>query len=84
MHFAEFAVLAALRLCSSAKAGIVLKFWAKNEPRVLIKMCRPTPLKHTPRIVENKKKKKKIGWAEKFCLPMINAHNAVSNIYKFF
>jgi len=27
-----------LKLCSSAEAGIVLKFWAKNEPRVLIKL----------------------------------------------
>jgi len=27
-----------LRLCSPAEAGIVLKFWAKYEPRVLIKL----------------------------------------------
>jgi len=34
-----------LRLCSSAEAGIVFKFWAKNEPRVLIKksVCRSLP-----------------------------------------
>jgi len=50
MHFANSATLAAvlfatltqnLRLCSSAEAGIVLivlKFWAQNEPRVLIKL----------------------------------------------
>jgi len=47
MHFANCAILATvlfttltenLRLCSSAKAGIVLKFRAKNEPRVLIKL----------------------------------------------
>jgi len=47
MHFANFAALAAvlfhtltqnLRLCSSAEAGIVLKLWAKNELRVLIKL----------------------------------------------
>jgi len=47
MHFANCAALAAvlftaltqnLRLCSSVKAEIVLKFWAKNEPRVLIKL----------------------------------------------
>jgi len=47
MHFANGAALAVvlfiiltqnLRLCSSAKAGIVLKFWAKNEPHVLIKL----------------------------------------------
>jgi len=47
MHFANCAALAAvlfitltqnLRLYSSAEAGIVLKFWAKNEPCVLIKL----------------------------------------------
>jgi len=47
MHFANGAALAAvlftnitqnLRLCSSAEAGIVLKFSAKNEPRVLMKL----------------------------------------------
>jgi len=47
IHFADCAVLDAvlfttitenLRLCSSAEAGIVHKFWAKNEPRVLKKL----------------------------------------------
>jgi len=47
MHFANGAALAAvlfttltrnLILCSSAEAGIVLKFWTKNEPCVLIKV----------------------------------------------
>jgi len=47
MHFAECTALAAvlfttltqnLRLCCSAEAGIVLKFLAKNERRVLIKL----------------------------------------------
>jgi len=47
MHFANGGALAAvlfttlnqnLKLCSSAEAGIVLKFWAKNEPHVLIKL----------------------------------------------
>jgi len=46
MHFANGAALAAvlfttltqnLSLCSLAEAGIVLKFSAKNEPRVLTK-----------------------------------------------
>jgi len=47
MHFANGAALAAvlfttltqnLRFCSSTEAEIVLKFRAKNKPRVLIKL----------------------------------------------